>query len=137
VRFIGWLVFVAIVSAVSSGNAAGAIEYQNEAFDPGAKALPPIFRGADLSAVYAVLERHGPPQKGEYETTDTFNRRAEEAGKQEVLGQLQATSIYAFSNEISPSSLLYDADRGVLDFQRHFGSLGGGTGGGEAKKWLS
>jgi hypothetical protein len=119
-RSIGLLAIALAVTVASIDSAAVATEYQNEPFNPRVQTLPPNFTGADLSAVYAALKQRVAPKKDEYETSDTFNKRVQESAKQGVLGSLLIISIYAFSNEISPKSSRYDADRGILDFQPFF-----------------
>jgi TonB family protein len=122
-------------SRASPGSPARKLKsFQNSVkpFDPSVASLPPGFTGHNAAELYKRLARRNLSLvKGEFETTESFERRVQAAAEKPILGILTERSVFAFV--IGPSDgrlgrleAKYDADRATLHARAEL--LGGSFG---------
>ncbi|MGI9068367.1 MAG: energy transducer TonB [Pyrinomonadaceae bacterium] len=94
--------------------------FSTQPFDPSVPSLPPNFAGHNASELYKrIVGRNQVSAKGEFETTESYDRRLQAEAAKPLLGSLTQNSVFAFAigqSEGKPGKLEsgYDADRHVL-----------------------
>ncbi|MGI8655438.1 MAG: hypothetical protein ACR2LC_09490 [Pyrinomonadaceae bacterium] len=103
--------------------------YINAAFDIKTEKLPPNFHGADARALYSDLAVHqvSIDKKGEFETTEDYRRRVENAGSSSFLGVIKPDSVLAFEVMNSSGETLYNADTQTMNVVVALTSVTGAT----------
>jgi hypothetical protein len=92
--------------------------YSQTQFDPTALRLPPHFMGNDIIRLYKAFAVLRTAEKGEFETTDQFNKRIELAESKLFMGSKTETATLSF---VVPVTSEYDADNEMLVVQIHGG----------------
>lgn len=85
--------------------------YSREPLDPAVGKLLPHYQGNAPESIYRLLqERTSARNKGEFESTEEYEKRLVREDAKPLLGGLRTTSIYAFLLEESVLETNYDAD---------------------------
>ncbi len=121
IRRILLLIMIAVISfegfaqQTISGNEnakSGKNSYLTESFDLSMESLPSLFQGNDVVEIYKSLSDKL-KGKGEFETTDEYNKRISEGISKPISGNLTKDSLFAFvASEIEKK---YDADKQLLN----------------------
>jgi TonB family protein len=118
------VIIISTIATAQKREAKPQAAFDQGAFDISEEKLPPNYLGHAFPAIFAAVARRQVVRKGEYETTEDFNKRLARVKNLPLAGSLHSDSVLAFV--VGPVRQDYDADQKTLQLSLMFKLQDGG-----------